>query len=147
MGLQEERRAIGARNEAARRAIGRQMEDRRRGTKAVDDLNSLVEPARKTTTLRTIEPRGSIPVSRGRGVWNESRAPATGGGINGPLTEVTKEEEGVQVPDRERWPNTVMHSSDGLFYFEVQPIKTWKFKDANGNAINLNIAKPKEDEV
>ncbi|WP_462382321.1 hypothetical protein [Pseudomonas sp. Marseille-QA0892] len=145
--MQAERRAIGQRNEAERRAGGRAMEERRRGTKAVDDLNSLVEPPRRTTTLSPVAPVGGFPTSRGRGVWNESRAPRGGGGIASPLKEVTKDENGTQVPDREHWPNMIMTSSDGLFVFEVKPIKTWKFKDANGDAVQLQIAQPKKDEA
>jgi hypothetical protein len=142
MGLQEERRAIGARNEASRRAIGRQMEDRRRGTKAVDDLNSLVEPARKTTTLRTIEPRGSIPVSRGRGVWNESRAPATGGGIASPLTETTTGEDKESTRKYYEESIDIFYSNDYMLAVQIKPLKSLSMKDASGADVLFNFAEP-----
>ena len=138
--MQAERRAIGQRNEAERRGGGRAMEERRRGTKAVDDLNSLVEPPRRTVTLGTIAPVGGFPAQRGRGVWNDARTPRTGGGgIASPLTERTREVEGKRVPDR-AYHETGYKSSDGLFI--LPSIRTMNLRDADGNPVVINLASP-----
>lgn len=129
--MQAERRAIGQRIESERRAGGRAMEERRRGTKAVDDLNSLVEPPRRTVTLGTIAPVGGFPTQRGRGVWNDARTPRTGGGIASPLTEV----EG----SRTYFDEALIPSTDGLVWVRMKSVKHAEFLDANGEKVAMDF--------
>jgi len=51
----------------------------------------------------------------------------------------------LSIPDREFWPNQIMTSTDGLRVWEVRPIRTWRFTDADGNPVVLHIARPKQD--
>lgn len=145
--LGDARRSIGTANEksrrgfdnsAARRAIGTRIEAERRGTSVQEDINRLVIPERPPATLRPVTPRGALPAQRGRADYKAPAASAGGAGLASPLTEV--ELEGVG--DRTYWPATIQETTDGLISFEVMPIKTWKFLDADGNAAVLNVAKP-----
>ena len=142
---EERRRASGAAMEASRRASGAAMTARRTGKSVADDIQSLVQPPRQAKPLPRIDPVGALPASQGRGVY---KAPASAGtaGIASPLTEVVTAEGGRTVPDREYWPNMIMSSSDGLRVWEVRPIKTWRFVDANGDSVVLNIAQPRTPE-
>lgn len=142
--MEQARRAAGQAIEDSRRAGGRAMEAGRRGESVAEDINSLVRPPRQSTPLRRIEPVGPLAPQRGRGNY---QAPATQGtgGIASPLTEQTVQEAGVAIPDREFWPNQIMTSTDGLRVWEVRPIRTWRFTDADGNPVVLHIARPKQD--
>jgi hypothetical protein len=144
--LDAERRAIGERMErerraadpgAAMRANGLRLERERTGAAVQKDINSLVRPTAQRQQLKTVPPLGALPAQRGRADY-KAPAAATGGGIASPLTEV----ELAGVGDRTYWPAMLQETTDGLFSFEVRPIKTWKFLDADGNAVVLNIAKP-----
>lgn len=141
---EERRRASGAAMEASRRGSGAAMEASRTGKSVADDIQSLVQPPRQAKPLPRIDPVGALPASRGRGVY---KAPASAGtaGIASPLTEQTVQEAGVAIPDREFWPNQIMTSTDGLRVWEVRPIRTWRFTDADGNPVVLHIARPKQD--
>lgn len=144
--LGDERRANGARiekerrsydNGAARRANGDRIARERTGADVQEDINSLVRPVVTRKQLSTVPPLGVLPLKRGRADYKEP-AVTTGGGIASPLTEV--EVDGVG--DRTYWPAMLQETTDGLFSFEVRPIKTWKFLDADGNAVLMNIAQP-----
>ncbi len=150
MSLESERRAIGKNNEAARRGIGdRMIKDRatiRAGISAArastfkSDLNTLETPPRKSATLKKVEEKGVRPAAVGTGTYKAPAATGgTGGGIASPLTEVAVD----GVGDREYWPAMIQETTDGLISFEVRAIKTWKFLDADGNPVVLNIEKPK----
>lgn len=140
-GMRASRQATG---EAERRATGEAMVRRRTGRDDVDDINAVVRQPRQRTALPAAAPRGGVPAQVGTG--NYTVPPATGGGIASPLTEVVTAEGGRTVPDREYWPNMIMSSSDGLRVWEVRPIKTWRFVDANGDSVVLNIAQPRTPE-
>lgn len=133
--MEKERRSYD--NAGARRAINQRMERDRRGADVQEDINSLVRPVVTRKQLSTVPPLGVLPLKRGRADYKEP-AVTTGGGIASPLTEV----EVSGVGDRTYWPAMLQSTTDGLFSFEVRPIKTWKFLDADGNAVLLNIAKP-----
>lgn len=136
--IESERRAIGVRMESERRANGRRIESERTGAAVQDDINSLVRPERKRQALPPVAPRGALPTQRGRADYKAPAAATGGGGIASPLTEV----ELAGVGDRTYWPAMLQTTTDGLFSFEVRPIKTWKFLDADGNAVLMNIAQP-----
>lgn len=139
------RRSRQGTSEASRRAAGQAMIERRTGRAEVDDINALVNQPRQRRSLPAVEPRGGVAPQRGRGNY-AAPAGGTGGGIASPLTEVVTAEGGRTVPDREYWPNMIMSSSDGLRVWEVRPIKTWRFVDANGDSVVLNIAQPRTPE-
>lgn len=71
MALSDERRGIGARNEAIRRAGGQRVEAERRGDQGLTAaLNRLIEPERQARALRKIDPRGALDAARGRADYN-----------------------------------------------------------------------------
>lgn len=148
MSNESERRAIGTRNEAQRRGIGtRMINDRKaihagieaaRASTFKADLNTLETSPRRQVSLRSREAKGNRPATVGTGAYKAPAAISTGGGIASPLTEVAVD----GVGDREYWPAMIQETTDGLLSFEVRPIKKWKFLDADGNSVALNIAKP-----
>lgn len=149
---ERERRAIQPRNTAerraanngtARRASGQAMIERRTGKSDVDDINALVNPPRQQRTLHTVEPRGAQPAQRGTGNYVSPPAANTGGGIASPLTEKTRDDNGVQVPDRDYWPTTYFSTTDGLLLFEFRPTQVWRLTDADGGSVEINVARPK----
>jgi hypothetical protein len=130
-------------SEAARRAVGRSLEEQRRGKTLPDDLNSLKPPERKSKTLAVREKTGGRPATRGAGTWNPpTRVGADGGGIASPLTEQTKVVEGVTVPDRDYYGTRILTSSDGIFTLEVMPIKTLRLKDDAEADVVIFLAEP-----
>ena len=94
--------------------------------------------------LEVVEPRGALPARRGVGEPRQAEA-VGGGGIAGPLTEKTREEGGVQVPDRDYWPTTLFSTSDGLLLFEFRPTRVWRLTDADGEDVTINVARPKSE--
>ena len=144
--LAEQRRAIGAditasrqsTAQAERRAIGAAMEASRRGT-LKSDLNALESSPRKSGQLRTLERKGARPATSGVGYWNPARMPTSGAGIASPLIEKLTVVEGVGVPDRDYWPNGLT-TSDGLFVLPA--MKTLNLIDANGAAVQVQLANP-----
>lgn len=135
--LEQQRRAIGANNEAARRAIGINNAAERRGARLVEDLNRTVRPERQGNSLPVLERRGSQPAQRGRGAWDESKVQRAGAGIASPLTEKTSTDAtGKAVPQREYWP-TGLYSSDGLFM--IPRLKTLNLLDANGAEVQIQL--------
>ena len=150
MALGDERRAIGRANAAERQAIGynnaadrRAIQDRntaeRRGSSVQDDINSLIRPEKQSAQLRTVEPRGSLPATRGSAPYVAPKTSSGAGGIASPVTEKTKVVSGQTVPDREYWP-TGLTSSDGLFVLPA--IKTQNMADANGADVVFQFANP-----
>ncbi|MBM9960928.1 hypothetical protein JTL80_34260, partial [Pseudomonas aeruginosa] len=89
MALSDERRGIGARNEAIRRAGGQRVEAERRGDQGLTAaLNRLIEPERQARSLRKIDPRGALDAARGRADYNPAgKQIGGGGGIASPLIE------------------------------------------------------------
>ncbi|MGE8501692.1 MAG: hypothetical protein ACN6P1_05580 [Pseudomonas sp.] len=130
-------------SEASRRATGEAMVSRRTGRDEVDDLNAVITQPRQRTTLRSVEPRGGVPAQVGRGNYTAPPA-ATGGGIASPLTEKTRTESGVVVPDRDYHPLTRFSTTDGLLMFAYTPTSVWRLKDADDNGAVINIARPKD---
>lgn len=96
---------------ASRRAIGAAMEASRRGT-LKSDLNALESSPRKSGQLRTLERKGARPATSGVGLWNPARMPSSGGGLSGPLEEVS----------RTYHPQRVVWSADGLVPFLIQRV-------------------------
>lgn len=123
----------------SRRSSGTAMESARRasGAAIAADLRALNKANTQERKLRALSARGSEPAKRGRADW-KAPAATSSGGIASPLTEVVVD----GVGDREYWPAMIQETTDGLLSFEVQPIKKWKFLDADGNPVVLNIAKP-----
>lgn len=148
--LEQQRQAIGAAmtasrtggsttQEQRRRAIGTRMTADRTGADTVQDIHLLARPEQVAKTLRTIESVGALPPARGRGVYVPPPATA-GSGISSPLTERTRLELGVTVPDRAYWATQDVYSSDGLMTFKIGAIKTMNFLDADGNSVQMQFA-------
>lgn len=92
--------------------------------------------------LEALEPRGALPARRG--VGEPRKAEALGaGGIASPLTEKTKMVDGIEVPDRDYWPTTFFSTSDGLLLFAFTPTRVWRLTDADGESVEINVARPK----
>ncbi|WP_145156188.1 hypothetical protein [Pseudomonas oryzihabitans] len=125
--------------EAQRRAIGTSMVSERTGKQVQQAINQLA--ARPTTSqgLKPLETKGKQDAKRGRGNYTEPAKTGTGGGIASPLVEKTKSVDGKAVPDREYWPGGLT-SSDGLFI--LPSIKTLNLTDANGAAVQFQLADP-----
>lgn len=148
--LAEQRRAIAAgmrasrqgTSEAARRAGGAAMIARRTGRAEVDDINAVVRQPRQRAALPPVAARGGVPAQVGTGNYT-APPPVTGGGIASPLTEKTRIESGVAVPDRTYWPATYFATSDGLLLFEFRPTQTWRLTDADGGDVEINVARPR----
>jgi len=117
-------------SEASRRATGEAMVSRRTGRDEVDDLNAVITQPRQRTTLRTVEPRGSVPAQVGRG--NYTAPPAAGAGLASPVTEPS-------FAVREFWANGLA-SSDGLFFLPAP--KKIVMQDANGAEAVFEYAQP-----
>ncbi|WP_330114926.1 hypothetical protein SA496_01265 [Pseudomonas sp. JS3066] len=103
------------------------------------DLNSLETQRRQIRELVSLERKGLRPATKGRGLWNPQAA-TVGGGVASPLTEQTKVVGEDTVPDRDYWPDLVLTSSDGIFTYEVPPVKTLKLKDAANADVVINLA-------
>lgn len=136
---EQERRAIGVNNEAARRAIGQRMINDRAAIKAgitaarastfKADLNALETPPRKQVTLSQREARGSRAATVGTGVYKPPAAPA---GIASPFVE-------ADLTQREWWP-TGWTSTDGVFEYPAE--KRVVMTDDNGDKVEFQYASP-----
>ncbi|MBV2207761.1 MAG: hypothetical protein KUL87_20255 [Pseudomonas sp.] len=128
--MERSRRDIGRNNEASRRAIGKSITEERTGRAVADDINRLTKPPQQRRTLRPVEPVGSLPPSRGRGVY---KPPAAGGtaGIASPLTE--------EAATRAYYPNRLIASTDGAVFFSVRAVKTLTMRDANDAEVVLEL--------
>lgn len=104
------------------------------------DINALVEQPRQPRTLPPVEPVGGIPAGRGVAVYQASGG-GGGGGIASPLTEGSG---GGLALARTYHPPRVLVSSDGLFMWEVAPVATIRFTDADGAAAEFRLAVPTE---
>lgn len=124
--------------EQARRAGGARMEAERRGDDIAIDLQALAAPQQQRRSLARIPAIGGTPATRGRGVYTPTPS-GSGGGIAGPLTEKTVTDGTTTTPDREYWPGGLA-SSDGLFVLPA--IKTLNLIDANGAAVQIQLANP-----
>ncbi|MDP2746205.1 hypothetical protein [Pseudomonas sp.] len=124
-----------ARGGDERRAIGKRIEAERRGESVVEDLNRLITPARQRRTLRTVQPVGAVPVTRGRGNYTPPPATSPGGGIAGPLTEQS-------YALREFHDSQYLFTADGVFVWEFGPPKKLVLTDANGATIPIDLASP-----
>ena len=121
MALGDERRASGARNAAERRAIGARIRA---------DLSRSVTPERQSESLPALDPRGARAEQKGRASYTPPAG--SGGGIASPLTE-------PDAGTREYWPGGLV-SSDGLF--TLPAIKVLNLTDANGAAVQIQLADP-----
>lgn len=124
------RRSRQGTSEASRRATGEAMVSRRTGRNEVEDLNAVITQPRQRTTLRSVEPRGSVPAQVGRG--NYTAPPATSAGLASPVTEPS-------FAAREYWP-TGLVSSDGLFFLPAP--KKIVMQDANAAEAVFEYAEP-----
>lgn len=118
-----------------RRAIGKRIEAERRGESVVEDLNRLITPTRVRRTLRTVQPVGALPVTRGRGNYVPPPATNTGGGIASPLTEQS-------YAAREFHDSRYVFSADGVFVWEFKPVSKIVMTDANGETVQQIFASP-----
>lgn len=143
--LQQQRRSIAdamsasraATGQASRQETGRSVAEHRTGRAVVDDINRLTNTQAPRKTLRPVVPLGSLPASRGRGQYKPPAA--SSGGIASPLVENTVLVNGVSVADRTYWASGLV-SSDGLFVLPA--IKTLNLTDANGAAVQVQLAAP-----
>lgn len=143
---QDERRAIGSSNEAARRGIGQRMINDRAAIKAgisaarastfKADLNALESSPRKQVTLTNREAKGTRAATVGTGIY---KAPATTGvtgvGIASPLTEGS-------YAARELHPSRYLSTSDGIFVWQFDPPKKIVMADANDAEVIQLFAEP-----
>lgn len=142
---QDERRAIGSSNEAARRGIGQRMINDRAAIKAgisaarastfKADLNALETSPRKQVTLTNREAKGTRAATVGTGIYKAPAAKGTGGGIASPLTETS-------YAAREFHPARYLSSSDGLFVWQFEPPKKIVMADANDEEVIQLFAVP-----
>jgi len=108
----------------------------------VEDLQG--PDIRPLPALRPEEPRGGIPSRRGyveRAYQPGSDSGETTAGIASPLTE--GQGQGLELARTYHDP-VVMFSSDGLFVWEVAPVATIQFRDANGAPAEFRLAIPTE---
>ncbi|GJN49436.1 hypothetical protein [Pseudomonas tohonis] len=118
---------------AEERAATRRRVSESRASSVQRDLNSLESQRRQIRELVTLERKGLRPATRGRGVFKQTPITSTGGGIAWPLTEQTKvDADGDTVPDRTYYADLVFTTSEGVFTWEVPPVKMVKFTDADG---------------
>lgn len=121
-----------ATSEASRRATGDAMVSRRTGRDEVDDLNAVITQPRQRTSLRSVEPRGSVPAQVGRG--NYAAPPATtGGGIASPLVE-------PNASTREYYDPVLLPTTDGLAWVRWRSVKKFVMQDANEDEVILEFA-------
>ncbi|RRV41269.1 hypothetical protein EGJ86_07230 [Pseudomonas sp. o96-267] len=120
-----------ATSEASRRATGEAIVSRRTGRDEVDDLNAVISQPRQRTSLRSVEPRGSVPALVGRG--NYAAPPATGGGIASPLVEPT-------ASTREYYDPVLLPTTDGLAWVRWRSVKKFVMQDANDDEVILEFA-------
>ena len=143
---QDERRAIGSSNEAARRGIGQRMINDRAAIKAgisaarastfKADLNALESSPRKQVALTNREAKGTRAATVGTGIYKAPAATgATGGGIASPLVEPS-------YAAREFWGDHYFTTSDGFFALQLQPVTTIVMQDANGSPVVQQFAEP-----
>ena len=142
---QDERRAIGSSNEAARRGIGQRMINDRAAIKAgisaarastfKADLNALESSPRKQVTLTKRDAKGTRAATVGTGIYKAPAAKGTGGGIASPLTETS-------YAAREYHPARYLSSSDGLFVWQFEPPKKIVMADANDEEVIQLFAVP-----
>ncbi len=134
MALSDERRGIGARNEAIRRAGGQRVEAERRGDQGLTAaLNRLIEPERQARSLRKIDPRGALDAKRGRADYNHAGKQLGGGGIASPLIE---EDAG----QREYYELQTIPTSDGLAWLRYRSVKKIVMTDALGAEVVMEYA-------
>lgn len=133
------RRDIGSTMEKSRRAGGDAMIERRTGESVVRDINALTAPPRRSKTLPTISPVGSLPAKVGTGTY-KAPAAASGGGIASPLVEGASG-DGPSLA-REYYAGVTLTSSDGLISLDVEPLKKLTMRDANGSPVVMEFAQP-----
>ncbi|HBO3083194.1 TPA: hypothetical protein L4R05_005682 [Pseudomonas aeruginosa] len=126
MAQSDERRGIGARNEAIRRAGGQRVEAERRGDQGLTAaLNRLIEPERQARALRKIDPRGALDAKRGRADYNPAGKQLGGGGVSWPLAETDKSKR--TVADEE------IVSTDGLVVVVFKRVTSFEMQDGGEN--------------
>ncbi len=91
---------------------------------------------------------GNIPPRR---LPKKPEAPAipARSGVSGPVPPKTPKPTGIAGPlaetayaDRTWHPEKTVASSDGLFSLRIKPIKSMKFADANGSAVEMTFKSP-----
>lgn len=124
------RQASGAANAAARRNGNGSMVERRTGKSQVDEINSVVVPAKPRQTLNTVTPRGALPARTSPGTNTPNpTSPTTGGGIASPLEAQSRtfSDEPVYV-----------ETFDGTGLFRVKAVDTLTMLDADGREVVIN---------
>lgn len=143
MSAQDERRAIGTRNEAQRRGIGTRMINDRKAIRAgieaarastfKADLNALESSPRKQVTLTKRDAKGTRAATVGTGSY---KAPATtvgtGGGIASPLTEGS-------ASTREYFDQQLLPTTDGMVWIRWRSVKKITMADANDAEVILEF--------
>jgi len=134
-------------NERTDRIRGNLTARAQRQTKGlIEGLQALAVPERQPPRLTRVEPRGSIPAARGYAEVNQQPGKGgTGSGLASPLTEGDTADPASPadpVLQRTYHDATQMVSSDGLFVWEIEPIKTIRLRDANGDPAEFRFADP-----
>lgn len=119
-------------SEAARRAGGQAMIERRTGRAEVDDINALVTQPRQRKPLPELAPRGSVAPQVGRGEY-QAAGGAAGGGVASPFTE---------TPGTRTYHETavIIQSTDGSTFMAVKMPAVVTMTDANGAPAVFNYA-------
>ncbi|UZR28072.1 hypothetical protein [Methylococcus mesophilus] len=109
----------------------------------VNDINAIVDAVRSGGDDLP-EPAAKPGIGARTGVG----APKRGGGIASPLSETTAPNAtGEFWADREYYPARDMQTTDGEFVIKYAAIKTLKFQDANGEAVEFHFAEPDPDKA
>jgi|WetSurSiteA1Bulk_404760.scaffolds.fasta_scaffold29305_3 hypothetical protein len=101
------------------------------GSTPRDLVSSLWKPRRGKTNKGIVKkaPKGSIVPSAGVGGWSATSSGA-GAGAQFPLTETS-------TGARQYYTKNVVYSSDGIFSFDVTPIKKLQFRDKSGKLCEM----------
>lgn len=116
--------------------------ERRLGREIVEGLSDS-GPDLPPPTLRREEPRGSLPSARGY-AERAYQAGSGGGGTAGLASPLIEGSQSGSALARTYHPPKQLQSSDGLFVWEIAPVASIQFRDANGALAEFRLAIPSE---
>lgn len=120
----------------------------RSSERLLQNLADAMPRERSQPTLKQEQAKGGIPAARGEVRRDYQPGSQGSGGIAGPLVEGLALDPGAPLEPvlaRETYPLVELHTSDGLFVFEITPYKKITFVDANGDAVPVIIANAYEE--
>lgn len=111
----------------------------------VDNLNALIMQ-RARSALQILQARGAVPGKTGTGSFKGQEQNSGGGGIAGPLVEIT-DPQTLRAKRTYYDKVTQIYSNDFLFAIELRPLKTITMQDANKQTVQLQFAVPPDPEI